>query len=289
MNENERAAFLRYLRTGKAEKRAMAENGLVISQDMGGNIMARINQQWPLARLSSYEAIDRQKAVIPIAESEAGCNWILEKGAYTQYDPGFKGKEFFPSKIGGMASVSEELLEDSFYDVEAFLVESFARSLGLALETAFISGDGNGKPAGILQDADAVPLSGAELSSQDFKALFDALPIELLNSSSWLLSREAFSSLLRMSDSEAGKIYSTDASGGSIGQIFGRPAFITLLPPEKPVIFGDLSFYQIIDHGPGVLTRYDEISADHGMVSFRLMKRVDAKLLKNDAVKALEA
>jgi HK97 family phage major capsid protein len=47
--------------------------------------------------------------------------------------------------------VSEELLQDISFDLEAYLANEFGERLGVGQNTAFIKGDGTAKPTGILQ------------------------------------------------------------------------------------------------------------------------------------------
>ena len=49
-----------------------------------------------------------------------------------------------------MIKVSDELLQDSVFDIESYIATEFARRVGDAEEAAFISGDGSGKPYGLL-------------------------------------------------------------------------------------------------------------------------------------------
>ena len=49
-----------------------------------------------------------------------------------------------------MIKVSEELLNDSVFDLESYIAKEFARRIGAKEEEAFFTGDGSGKPLGVL-------------------------------------------------------------------------------------------------------------------------------------------
>ena len=49
-----------------------------------------------------------------------------------------------------MIKVSEELLNDSVFDLESYIAKEFARRIGAKEEEAFFTGDGSGKPLGCL-------------------------------------------------------------------------------------------------------------------------------------------
>ena len=45
-----------------------------------------------------------------------------------------------------MIKISEELLNDSVFDMPSYIAREFARRIGAAEEEAFFTGDGTGKP-----------------------------------------------------------------------------------------------------------------------------------------------
>ena len=51
-----------------------------------------------------------------------------------------------------MIKVSEELLNDSVFDLPSYIAREFARRIGAAEEEAFFTGNGTGRPLGILAD-----------------------------------------------------------------------------------------------------------------------------------------
>ena len=55
-------------------------------------------------------------------------------------------------KLGTIIKVSEELLNDSVFDLESYIAREFARRIGTKEEEAFFTGDGTGKSLGVLAD-----------------------------------------------------------------------------------------------------------------------------------------
>ena len=52
-------------------------------------------------------------------------------------------------KLHVAIKVTEELLYDSMFDLENYILEKFGKALANAEEDAFLNGDGSGKPTGI--------------------------------------------------------------------------------------------------------------------------------------------
>ena len=55
-------------------------------------------------------------------------------------------------KAATMIKVSEELLNDSIFNLESYIAKELARRIGAKEEEAFLVGDGEGKPTGIFDD-----------------------------------------------------------------------------------------------------------------------------------------
>ena len=77
-------------------------------------------------------------------------SWIDEEGAYLESDDSFGQVSIGAYKLGTMIKVSEELLNDSVFDLESYISREFARRIGAKEEEAFFTGDGSGKPLGTL-------------------------------------------------------------------------------------------------------------------------------------------
>ena len=56
-------------------------------------------------------------------------------------------------KLGTIIKVSEELINDSVFDIEAYIAREFARRIGAKEEASCFTGDGSGKPLGFLAAA----------------------------------------------------------------------------------------------------------------------------------------
>lgn len=83
---------------------------------------------------------------IPVVASKGSASWVDEEGAYQESDDAFSQVSIGAYKLGTMIKVSEELLDDSVFDLEAYISKEFARRIGSREEESFFNGDGKGKP-----------------------------------------------------------------------------------------------------------------------------------------------
>ena len=71
-------------------------------------------------------------------------SWIDEEGAYPESDDSFGQVSIGAYKVATMLKVSDELLNDSVFDLEAYISKEFGRRIGTKEEEAFFTGDGKG-------------------------------------------------------------------------------------------------------------------------------------------------
>ena len=101
----------------------------------------------PLATKIQTSSGDRK---IPVITQKGEATWMEEEEAYTLSDDAFGQIALSAYKVGTAIKISEELLNDSVFDLPSYIAKEFARRIGTKEEEAFLIGDGKGKPTGIL-------------------------------------------------------------------------------------------------------------------------------------------
>lgn len=89
---------------------------------------------------------------IPIAEDTGEASWIDEGEESPESDTTFGQTMLSAYKLGTMIKISNELLNDSAFDLATYIARRFGVRMGNAEERAFITGDGVGKPLGLLAE-----------------------------------------------------------------------------------------------------------------------------------------
>ena len=95
---------------------------------------------------------------------------VPEEGVIPETSSEFDEINLGAYKLATLMRVTDELLEDTVFDVEAYIAKEFALRLGMAEEEAFLDGDGNGKPLGLMRQLDRVVDSGnaGRITMEDF-------------------------------------------------------------------------------------------------------------------------
>lgn len=232
---------------------------------------------------------------IPVEADIGQAEWISEGQSYPESDPSFGQKVLTAHKLGRIAKVSEELLADSAVDLERYLAGVFGRSLGRAEEEAFIAGDGNGKPRGVLLDCEVglTAAAATAVAADEIIKLYHSLPVPYRARATWLMNDATALALRLLKDTTGQYLWQPGLQAGQPDRLLGRPVAISSAMPEigagtKSVLFGDFSYYWIVDRVGRVLQILKERYADTGHIGFRMFERVDGVLTFSEAVVALQ-
>ena len=234
---------------------------------------------------------------IPIVATKGTANWIDENGAYGEADDVFGQEQIDAHKVGTIVKVSEELLNDSAFDLEGYFREEFARRIGNKEEEAFLVGDGTGKPTGILSakgaEVGVTAASATAITADELIDLFYSLKSPYRKNAIWVLNDSTIRAIRKLKDNNGQYLWQPALHDGEYDTILGKRIFTSAYAPTieagaKSILFGDLSYYWIGDRQGVTFKRLNERYADYGQVGFLASKRVDGKLVLPEAIKVLQ-
>lgn len=156
--------FDAFLREGAANKameiRAMqtadnAMGGYLVRPEFANFIVDRVFESSPLRQLANVQTIGGNSLTIDIDDDEAAGGWGSELGSVSETDTPDVGQVTINAyKLVAEPGISTELIQDAAYDVEAWLQGKVSDKFSRLENTAFVSGNGVGKPKGLLSYAD---------------------------------------------------------------------------------------------------------------------------------------
>lgn len=167
----------------------LVQNALQIGEDSEGGYLCPDEYERTLVkaleeenRLRSLCTIIRTESgdrKIPIVASHGTASWVDEEGVIPESDDVFGQISLGAHKLATMIKVSDELLQDSVFDIESYIAAEFARRIGAAEEDAFINGDGSGKPYGLLHATNGagigITTAGATFTSDEILDLIHSV------------------------------------------------------------------------------------------------------------------
>lgn len=229
--------------------------------------------------------------------SKGEANWVDENGTYTPSDDVFGQTVLSAHKLSTAIKISEELINDSAFDMTSYISREFARRMGAKEEEAFFVGDGAGKPTGIFASSGGAEIGATAQTSaitfDDVMEIFYSLRSPYRKKAVWVLNDSTVKALRKLKDSNGNYIWQPSVSAGIPDTIFNRPYYTSSYIPElkagnKVMAFGDFSYYWISDRQGRSFKRLNELFAMTGQIGFIASQRVDGKLTLSEAVKVLD-
>lgn len=235
---------------------------------------------------------------IPIVASHGSAAWIDEEAAFTESDDAFGQVQLDAHKVGTIIKVSEELLNDSAFDLEEYIRAEFVRRIGDKEEEAFLVGNGSSKPTGILNatgggQVGVTTASATAITADELIDLFYSLKAPYRKKAVWVFNDATMKVIRKLKDGSGQYLWQPGLKDGEADTILGRPYFTssavpTIAASAKTVIFGDLSYYWIGDREGITFRRLNELYATNGQVGFLASKRLDGKTVLPEAIKVLQ-
>lgn len=234
-------------------------------------------------------------------------------GGGTQYTTGVRGKWVDETPVAGAAEtnftfglrgipiytymaetpLSRNNVEDSAFDIEGYLVKKFAESTAIDEDNAFLTGDGIGKPLGILP-------TGANSLSLTRKASVDANLITWdglismtygldaqyrQNGSVWIGAKSTYEAIAKLKSASSNNYlwnpYQYDGGEGSRpSKLLGydtleQETMSAVAAGSFPLIFGNPGGYHIYDRVGMTVERFlDSATARQNLVYYVLRRRL---------------
>lgn len=267
--------------------------GYLVPEEMHNNIVQIMYEAGAMMNLAE---VIRTKSItdIPIDGTAPTAYWIEEAGTYSDSSPTVGRIQIGANKVGALVKVSEELLEDSGFDVGAYLDRLAGTALGRAVENECINGTVSGRPTGILTSASQALTSSVtnSFAYTDLVTLFTSLKTPYRDKGSWMMGSDALGTLMKLTDGASQFVFQPSYSAGSPDMLLGKPLKTSEYMPAltttaKGVLFGDFSHYKIGLRGGLGVQRLNELYAGNGQVGFRFFMRVDGKLALAESVKSM--
>jgi len=236
---------------------------------------------------------------VPLNLTHGSAAWIAESGSYTPSDETITNGSLSAFKAGTKIIVSEELLTDSAFDLTSFISTEFGERIGALAESAYISGDGSGKPTGILDAASAVTVSTlpagyvTTLAWAGLATAVFSVPAQYRTNMSILASDSLWVKLVATQDSTGAPLWAPSVAQGAPDTFAGIPVYThpnlaAVGANAKSAIVGDFNKGYTIRRVNGVfMQRQNELHSDSGQVGFRSYLRLDGKVLLADALRVV--
>ena len=271
-----------------------SEGGYLVPDEFESRLIDKLADENFIRGLATVITSSSGDKKIPVVASHGAATWTDEEGEYTEDDDSFSAVTLGAHKLTSIIKVSEELLNDSAFNIETYIAQEFARRMAAAEEAAFLDGNGTGKPTGLLQmgETGVTAASAEAITADEIIDLYHSLRTPYRKNAAFITNDSTIKVIRKLKDSTGQYLWQPGLKEGQPDTILNRPIYSSAYMPEistgnKIMLFGDLSYYWISDRQGRTFQRLNELYAAKGQVGFRVFQRVDGKLILPEAVKTL--
>lgn len=227
--------------------------------------------------------------------------WAAEAAEKTASKPKFRQAELELKKLIALVYGTDELLADAAA-LEAWIQRNLPEELRFKAEDAIISGDGAGKPKGILSSGALVQVAieatqtianTATFIATNAAKMLSRFYVPSMNNAVWLINQTLLADLIVMTIGGSGGATPVYLPGGNMtgtpfGTLLGRP----VMPIEYASAVGTVGDFMLVDFAEYLLIEKGGIQAASSIhvrfvydeTAFRFVWRLDGQPAWNEAL-----
>ena len=273
-----------------------ADGGYLVPEEFENQIVRGIDETNIIRSIAKVitTAHDRK---IPVAVGHSVATWTEENAAFTESNPSFGQKQIDAFKLTDLIRVSTELLQDSAFNVEDYIIREFSYAFGVAEEQAFCVGTGTNQPTGIFTENGGevgfTTSSATVITIDDVISLIYSLKAPYRKNAVFLMNDATAGLIRKLKDGNGAYLWQPSVQAGQPDKILGFDVYTTPFAPAiaggaLPIAFGDFQNYWIGDRGGKTVQRLNELYATNGQVGYVATERVDGKVILPEAIKLLK-
>ena len=273
-----------------------SEGGYLVPDEYERTLVQGLEEENVLRSLCTVIQTSSGDRKIPLVASHGTASWVDEEGTIPDSDDTFGQITIGAHKVATMIKVSDELLQDSVFNIESYIAAEFARRIGAAEEEAFITGNGTGKPTGLLHATNGagigVTTNGNTPTADEIFDLIHSIKSVYRKKAVFLLNDSTLKTLRKLKDGQDQYLWQPGLKEGQPDTLLNYRLVTSPFMPEidsgnKVILFGDFKSYWIADRQGRSFQRLNELYAATGQVGFRATQRVDGRLVLAEAMKCL--
>ena len=270
----------------------------------------------PMRRICRVQKTSGEKVLMPALANDTTAYWATEQSSYSDStDPTLAMLNIPVHEMRGLLKISQQNLEDSEFNLESFMKERLTLKFAQTEGTAFISGNGNGKPRGLFSYpikasssysggsaakanvTDAIPYVPSTVAANitadsvlnvkmDLKAVYD-------RNATYVFTRGTLNTIRLFKDSMNRPLWQPFAGSNLPATIYDSP-YVEMPDMDEiaankyPIAVGDFSNYMIVDRVTLSMTQLNELFAIQGLVGFIARVRVGGDVLLPESFRFLK-
>lgn len=281
------------------------DGGFFVDPETNGRIESTIYESSPVRQLSEVISISSNEYKFLYDQDEASASWVGETATRSETNtPVLKEITIPVHEMYAKPKATQQLLDDAAVNLEAWLSGKVSDKFARSEASAFISGNGSGKPKGILaygvdntvgfnQVEVKRTASATAIAGDDLIGVQHLLKEGYQRNASWLINRLIISEIRKLKDSVSGQyLWQPGLREGTPNVLLGRPVYMasdldsTVAIDKYTAIYGDFKAGYLVVDRVGIRVLRDPFSSKP-YVEFYTTKRVGGGVKNFEALKIM--
>ena len=299
-------AFDKWIKKGDDALDEMEKKALTIGDDTSAGFLAppeyvnelikTITEITPFRSAARVRNTSNKSVQIPSRTATFTAQWVAEAGTRSETTGYTTNLEEIPThEIYAEVSISNQMLEDSAFNLESEMQQEFATQFAKQEGLSFISGDAVGKPEGVLTNssvATSVSGSASALTGDGLITLVHAIKSDYGQNGLFMFNRTTLGAIRKLKDSagqyvfQAGMMLTAGVPNSVLGYAYVEaPDLPDVGSGTKPIIFGDFNRgYMVVDRVNLSVLRDPFTQAATGNVKYLARRRVGGQVILPEAL-----
>lgn len=252
----------------------------------------------PIREIATVRQTENKSILFPTRTSTFAAAWVAEQASRPE-TTGLKygQEEIMSHEMYALVLITYADMEDAYFDMAQQIQMEAAEQFAVTEGAAFVSGNGVGKPEGLLTNANIPGYVTGNSSALTGDGLINAaysLKSAYAKNATWLMNRMTLGSVRTLKDNYGQYLWQPGIASDIPNTILDHPYMeIPDMPSVAanayPIMFGDFKrAYVIVDRVSMVMTRLTERYADLGQIGFIARKRVGGQVVLPEAILKLQ-
>ena len=273
--------------------------GYLVPTEWDERLITGLNEENIMRQLGTSITTSGERK-ITIAGTKPAAAWIDEGAALIFSDTTFGQATLDAHKLQVGIKVTNELLYDSMFDLETYIINEFTQAMSNAEEDAFLNGAATdtSKPTGLFVTASAdsttvVTTAGASIAADDIISLVYKLKRPYRKNAAFIMNDSVIAAIRKLKDNNQAFIWQAGLAAGEPPTLLGYPVYTSEYMPEIAsgniaVLFGDFQKFVVGQRGELIFRPLHELRALVDESVFLLIERIDGVLSDSLAVRGLK-
>lgn len=218
-----------------------ADGGFTVPQDWYGVLLEEIQEQAVMRGLVTVVPMKTNVLTLSMIDHGPDVYWTSEGATKTTTTADFSQPTITAYKLAAIIYLTDELIEDSAFNLTQVLVRRFAQKIAEHEDQAIINGTGVGQPTGLfIAGTIATRACNGNLDFDDVINLEYDLPVRHRKNARFLVHPNNVRELRLVKDTTNRYIWQDPVAPGQPSTVHGYPVIENYWVPEHSILFGDI-------------------------------------------------